>query len=33
LVADEKLISRLAEQIAEYSATKRKKGRTKSRTS
>ena len=32
-VADEKLISRLAERLAEYSATKRKKGRTKSRTS
>ncbi len=33
LVADEKLISRLAERLAEYSATKGKKGRTKSRTS
>ena len=33
LVADEKLISRLAERLAEYSATKRRKGRTKSRTS
>jgi uncharacterized protein (DUF4415 family) len=32
LVADEKLISRLAERLAEYSATKRKKGRPKSRT-
>lgn len=29
LVADEKLISRLAERIAEYSAAKRKKSRTK----
>ena len=29
LVADEKLISHLAERIAEYSAAKRKKGRTK----
>jgi uncharacterized protein (DUF4415 family) len=33
LVADERLISHLAERIAEYTATKRKKGRTKSRTS
>ena len=33
LVADEKLISRLAEWLAEYSAAKRKKGRTKIRTS
>ena len=31
-LSDEKLISRLAERIAEYAATKRKKGRTKSRT-
>jgi len=33
VVADEKLIARLAERIAEYSAAKRKKGRAKSRTS
>ena len=32
-LSDDKLISHLAERIAEYSATKRKKGRTKSRTS
>ena len=32
-LSEHKLISHLAERIAEYSATKRKKGRTKGRTS